>query len=287
MSAPRLARALAASAAVHGAVLAGLLALAHPRLAGPPPLRVALVEPTGRPAGGAAAANLSGDPPAPGAERPAMSSRPVPATGATAAVQPPAAASRSAVRPARRAETQQSAAAGPARAAAAEAVAMVTPVQSDLWVLGAPAGTTGPGDDTATASGKAASEAPGSERPSSSGAAAPATTGGKGEGAGSTPSVGPANAGGASLLAVLSQRLAWSAQRCAPPTVVRTARQAVPGVPLRFCLDAAGRPSDVGLLGTTGSEQLDRAARDCVIPGALPLPPVPGCYTVEVRFPTR
>jgi len=61
----------------------------------------------------------------------------------------------------------------------------------------------------------------------------------------------------------------------------------VPGVPLRFCLDAAGRPSEVGLLGTTGSEQLDRAARDCVIPGALPLPPVPGCYTVEVRFPSR
>jgi len=58
-------------------------------------------------------------------------------------------------------------------------------------------------------------------------------------------------------------------------------------VPLHFGLDAAGRPSDVRLLGTTGSELLDRAARDCVVPGALPLPPVPGCYTVEVRFPTR
>jgi hypothetical protein len=93
--------------------------------------------------------------------------------------------------------------------------------------------------------------------------------------------------GGESLLAALSERLAWSAARCAPAEVVRTVRHAVPGVPLRFCLDAAGRPSDVGLLGTTGSEVLDRAARDCVVPGALPLPPAPGCYTVEVRFPTR
>ena len=91
----------------------------------------------------------------------------------------------------------------------------------------------------------------------------------------------------ASLLAALSQRLAWSAARCAPAEVVRTGRHAIPGVPLHFCLDGAGRPSDVGLLGTTGSEVLDRAARDCVVPGALPLPPVPGCYTVEVRFPTR
>jgi outer membrane biosynthesis protein TonB len=92
---------------------------------------------------------------------------------------------------------------------------------------------------------------------------------------------------GSSLLAALSQRLAWSAERCAPAAVVRSARRPVPGVPLHFCLDASGQPSDVGLLGTTGSEQLDRAARDCVVPGALPLPPVPGCYTVEVRFPTR
>ncbi|HZX41440.1 MAG TPA: hypothetical protein VFE93_06335, partial [Myxococcaceae bacterium] len=84
-----------------------------------------------------------------------------------------------------------------------------------------------------------------------------------------------------------SQRLAWSAARCAPPSVVRTARPALPAVPLHFCLDAAGRPSDVGLLGTTGSDALDRAARECVVPGALPLPPAPGCYTVEVRFPIR
>ena len=43
MSARRLRRALAASAAVHVAVLAGLLALAHPRFGAAPAMRVALV----------------------------------------------------------------------------------------------------------------------------------------------------------------------------------------------------------------------------------------------------
>ena len=77
----------------------------------------------------------------------------------------------------------------------------------------------------------------------------------------------------ASLLEALQRRLAWSAARCAPASAVRLSRHGVPGVPLHFCLDASGRPSEVGLLGTTGSDQLDRAARDCVLPGALPLPP--------------
>jgi outer membrane biosynthesis protein TonB len=118
-----------------------------------------------------------------------------------------------------------------------------------------------------------------------------------GQGAGREPEgVGPGGQGMAtgtgapsagSLLAALSQRLAWSAERCAPAALVRIARRAVPGVPVHFCLDAEGRPSGVGLLGTTGSDELDRAARDCVVPGALPLPPAPGCYTVEVRFPIR
>ncbi len=100
-------------------------------------------------------------------------------------------------------------------------------------------------------------------------------------------SSGAGASGAASLLETLQRRLAWSAARCAPAAAVRLARHGVPGVPLHFCLDASGMPSGVGLLGTTGSDQLDRAARDCVVPGALPLPPAPGCYTVEVRFPIR
>jgi outer membrane biosynthesis protein TonB len=118
--------------------------------------------------------------------------------------------------------------------------------------------------------------------------------GGVGGTEGASPStgrgVGGSGAGAssaASLLDTLQRRLAWSAARCAPAAAVHLARHGVPGVPLHFCLDASGKPSGVGLLGTTGSDQLDRAARDCVVPGALPLPPAQGCYTVEVRFPIR
>jgi hypothetical protein len=172
------------------------------------------------------------------------------------------------------------------------AEALVTAVQSDVWVL---AGSSPPakgsaGGPSAQTSGNAAAMGPGSASAASSAtsAAGTASSGGPAPAEGNGTAAGGQDApGGTSLLAALSQRLAWSAARCAPAEVVRTARHATPGVPLHFCLDGAGRPSDVGLLGTTGSEVLDRAARDCVVPGALPLPPVPGCYTVEVRFPTR
>jgi hypothetical protein len=177
------------------------------------------------------------------------------------------------------------------RSAEADRVAaLVTPVQSDVWMLSAPPeqGTSSPGarpgrtpapDGFGVAAVTGTGPPGGAESPSGSVASgSPTTPTGAGSG-------GPEDA--ASLLAALSQRLARSAERCAPASVVRSARRPVPGVPLHFCLDASGQPSDVGLLGTTGSEQLDRAARDCVVPGALPLPPVPGCYTVEVRFPTR
>ena len=51
MSAPRLRRALVASTLLHVAVLAGLLALAHPRFRNAPTLRVALVGQAGTAAG--------------------------------------------------------------------------------------------------------------------------------------------------------------------------------------------------------------------------------------------
>ena len=153
-------------------------------------------------------------------------------------------------------------------------------VQSDVWVL---AGSSPPVRSVPGAAGAA-----GPAGAAATTGTAAASTGGPAPGDGTDPVAGGQGApGGATLLAALAQRLAWSAARCAPAEVVRTARHAVPLVPLHFCLDEAGRPSDVGLLGTTGSDVLDRAARDCVVPGALPLPPAPGCYTVEVRFPTR
>ena len=278
----RLSRALGASAVVHVALLGGLLALAHPRLAASPPMRIALV---GTP--GAAAPPPGG----PGPDGPALHPSPPVVSQAPARPSPP----RPATRHPRPGDAHPDSADSSGSAEAGRAAALVTPVQSDVWMLAAP-----------TDDGKASSP-PGAHprrAPAPEGVGVAAITGaGPPDGPDSASALGsavtapgaatggsvPAGAsdGPASLLAALSQRLAWSAERCAPASVVRSARRPVPGVPLHFCLDASGQPSDVGLLGTTGSEQLDRAARDCVVPGALPLPPVPGCYTVEVRFPTR
>lgn len=256
MSRPRLSVALAASAALHLLVLALLLGRAHGGAPALAPMHVALVTPGAAPA--AVARPGTGEAPAP------------PRAAAPSPVRTGPA--HPAVRAARRQEPEKGQTGDETPAAAvAPAIAQLTPVQSDISVLGAPAATGAP-----PAAGTASTA-------SSAGATEPM---GSGEGTGAaTTGTGPP--GGASLLTLLSQRLAWSAERCAPPSLVRLARHAVPGVPLYFCLDAAGQPSKVGLLGTTGSEQLDRAARDCVVPGALPLPPAPGCYTVEVRFPVR
>jgi hypothetical protein len=296
VSRPRLRRALAVSAVVHVAVLGGLLALAHPRFRSAPTMRVALVGHTGTTAGPGRADESAGGTGAP----PAQHAAPI------AAVLPPPAADRGAVtparpppprstsHPARSPQTRSSGGEEPGDAASAGAEALVTAVQSDVWVLSGSEppvrGAARPGQGAAGAPGPVGASAPvaATAAPSGAGAgqaaAASSSTAGTGDGAATGAS---GDQSSASLLGALSQRLAWSAARCAPAEVVRTTRHAIPGVPLHFCLDSAGRPSDVGLLGTTGSELLDRAARDCVVPGALPLPAVPGCYTVEVRFPTR
>ena len=139
--------------------------------------------------------------------------------------------------------------------------------QDDIWVL------------TDEPSGGGAPAAAPSEEPGA--------PGGTVSPQGALPGGGTGGSGPSSLLGELSARLARSAARCTPTGVVRSSRGSAPEVPLHFCLDAAGRPSAVGLEGTTGSELLDRAARECVVPGAAPLPPLPGCYTVAVRFPVR
>jgi hypothetical protein len=297
VSTPRLPRALVVSAAVHVAVLGGLLALAHPRFRSAPTMRVALVGHAGTTAGPAPSEETGGGIGAARAQGPAPLASvlppPVSEPGAVAPVRPPP--PRSTTRAPRPAATRSSAGGDDSGdAASADAEALVTAVQSDVWVLSGSApparGAARPGS---TAAGNPAAPGAGTPGPvgaSAAGAAQAATPGtnadGTGDGTGREPS-GAGGQNGTSLLGALSQRLAWSAARCAPAEVVRTTRHAIPGVPLHFCLDAAGRPSDVGLLGTTGSDVLDRAARDCVVPGALPLPAVPGCYTVEVRFPTR
>ena len=271
-------RALAASAMVHVAVLGGLLALAHPRFQASPAMRVALVGQPGTAAGQSHETAGGTHPGVAPVEHPSPVADPSPAAPA----RPPPA--RSSTRAARPVETPASGANGSSDGAASGAEALVSAVQSDVWVLA------GPGRTTARGGGRSGSSPEVVGAASGAGTAATATAGTRGPTGGDGTEVEAAGTGGqssASLLAALSQRLAASAARCAPAEVVRTVRHAVPEVPLHFCLDAAGRPSEVGLLGTTGSDVLDRAARDCVVPGALPLPPVPGCYTVEVRFPSR
>ncbi len=262
-SAPRLSRAMAVSAATHLGVLAALLALAQPRTSSTLPMRVALV---------GAAARIPSSPGEPG-PMPGRTGRETTEFGTDEGIAPAGLAPIAAPPPPTRTIPRgvHRAWPGPGPTApgnadgAARAAALVAPVQSDVWML------SGPG-----------------EPPVAGATPPPPGPAGRGPGRAGGEAGGAADgARAASLLAALSERLAWSAERCAPHALVRTARHAIPGVPLHFCLDAAGRPSDVGLLGTTGSEQLDRAARDCVVPGALPLPPAPGCYTVEVRFPTR
>jgi outer membrane biosynthesis protein TonB len=277
---------------VHVAVLGGLLALAHPRFRSAPTMRVALVGHTGSTAGPGRteeSAGGSGASPAPHAPLAAVLPPPPADPAAVRPTRPPAPHSTS--HPARSTQTRSSVAEESGDAASGGAEALVTAVQSDVWMLSGSSppvrGAARPGQGTAGAPAPVGASAPvvaSGAAGAGSGQAAASGTGTAGTGPGNEVS---GEQSSASLLGALSQRLAWSAARCAPAEVVRTTRHAIPGVPLHFCLDAAGRPSDVGLLGTTGSDLLDRAARDCVVPGALPLPAVPGCYTVEVRFPTR
>ena len=282
MSTPRFRRALAASALLHVAVLSGLLALAHPRFRSAPSMRVALVGHAGASAGPDRSEETPGGTHRGGVAERAEHPAPIADPGIAGPSRPQPA--RSSTRAARPTEARRSGGEEPGDGASQGVEALVSAVQSDVWVLSgsapAPArGSSRPGASVPAAVG--ASSGTGAAPPSSPGAETSGTSDGTG-----TESAGEGQSS-ASLLAALSQRLAWSAARCAPPALVRTSRHAVPGVPLHFCLDGSGRPSDVGLLGTTGSEPLDRAARDCVVPGALPLPPAAGCYTVEVRFPTR
>ncbi|HEY1904518.1 MAG TPA: hypothetical protein VGG91_00670, partial [Myxococcaceae bacterium] len=263
MRSPRLSRALAASAVVHVALLGGLLALAHPRLAASPAMRVALV---GTP--GAAAPPPGG----PGPDVPALHPSSPPVGHAPARPSPP----RPVPRHPRPGDAHPDGADTSGPTEAGRVAALVTPVQSDVWMLAAPTndGTRAAAPDGVGVAAVTGAGPPGGPDSTSASLRAP---GGPSPGGATSSAPGPgASEGPASLLAALSQRLAWSAERCAPAAVVRSARRPVPGVPLHFCLDASGQPSEVGLLGTTGSEQLDRAARDCVVPGAAPLPPVPG-----------
>lgn len=83
-------------------------------------------------------------------------------------------------------------------------------------------------------------------------------------------------------LAQLHERLEASARRCYPSAARRFRLQGKAQV--SFCLDGAGRLAKLSLIGSTGHALLDSAARDCVVPGALPLQLAAECFSVPVRF---
>jgi len=86
-------------------------------------------------------------------------------------------------------------------------------------------------------------------------------------------------------MAVLMARLSAAALRCYPPQAVRFHLSGE--THLSFCLGEDGRASAVKLARSSGSEVLDRAASECVLPGALPLSGAAGCYELPVRFAAR
>lgn len=118
------------------------------------------------------------------------------------------------------------------------------------------------------------------------------------EGEGGGPSPGPAGdspgveSGGGTgsggpppATALLMARLSAAALRCYPAEAVRF--RLAGEAHLSFCLGAEGQASAVKLSRSSGSEVLDRAAAECVLPGALPLSGAAGCYELPVRFSAR
>jgi len=175
---------------------------------------------------------------------------------------------------------------GPAQSSALSALASEAPVPSRSP---APPEATPPSPGTAapgsvavvpepglsTAGGGSGGTAPGPSSPTGgSGAAAPGPGSSAGGGSGVPPSTN-----------LLMARLSAAALRCYPAEAVRFHLSGE--ARLSFCLGDDGRASAVAVARSSGSEVLDRAASDCVLPGALPLPGAAGCYELPVRFAAR
>ncbi len=80
----------------------------------------------------------------------------------------------------------------------------------------------------------------------------------------------------------LFRALSRAARHCYPASAQRF--RITGQVTVSFCVNAVGAAKEIVLEGTTGSGVLDRAARDCVVARASPLPVTSGCYRVPVRF---
>lgn len=89
--------------------------------------------------------------------------------------------------------------------------------------------------------------------------------------------------GGAdATLSAIHARLRAAAARCYPAAARRYRLQGV--VEVSFCVGQGGEVARSAKEVGSGSAVLDRAALDCVIPGAAPYPGDARCYRVPVRF---
>jgi periplasmic protein TonB len=138
----------------------------------------------------------------------------------------------------------------------------------------------------------ASSPAPESGQLTTSAAGPEGTGAGAGEGAsvaasGSLGAAGASGAMGPGAVALdhrplIHARLAAAARRCYPAAAGRFRLRGE--VRVQFCLDGNGGLQKVEAASSSGSELLDRAAIDCVLPGALPLAGPAGCLHVPVVF---
>lgn len=113
-------------------------------------------------------------------------------------------------------------------------------------------------------------------------AAEPGAAAGDGAKAVRAPAAAPGPAAGRGVPAALASRLAAAALRCYPASAVRFRLRGE--ALLAFCLGEDGVARSSGLVRSSGSPLLDRAALECVLPGALPVPGAAGCYELPVRF---
>jgi TonB family protein len=87
---------------------------------------------------------------------------------------------------------------------------------------------------------------------------------------------------GAPGWAALHEQLAAAARTCYPDAARRF--RVSGDVELDFCVGPGGKAAAPHLSGSTGSEALDRAARECVLERAQPLVVDTGCFRVPVHF---
>ncbi len=84
------------------------------------------------------------------------------------------------------------------------------------------------------------------------------------------------------LLARIARRLARQTAGCYPRGAMRTKLMGT--VRLSFCIDAEGVPAEAAIRESSGSDLLDRAALECVLARAAPLPIIRRCLVLPVEF---